>query len=66
MALDAIKTMVDTIQNVTPRTPRSACRSRTSAQAEDVVASGYDFTEPLLTSQRKLAPTRCREGHRPA
>jgi hypothetical protein len=56
MALDAIKTMVDTIQNITPKVPSvSVPFADRLPKPEDVVASGYDFAEQLLTSQRKFA-----------
>src|SRR5690349_24811157 len=56
IALDAIRTMVDTIQTITPKVPSVdlpfADRLPTP---EDVVASGYDFAEQLLAIQRKFA-----------
>jgi hypothetical protein len=56
MALDAIKTMVDTIQNITPKVPSvSVPFADRLPKPEDVVASGYDFAQQLLTSQRKFA-----------
>jgi len=56
VALDAIKTMVDTIQNITPKVPSvSLPFADRPPKPEDVVASGYDFAEQLLTSQRKFA-----------
>jgi len=56
MALDAIKTMVDTIQNITPKVPSvNMPFADRLPKPEDVVASGYDFAEQLLTSQRKFA-----------
>ena len=56
VALDAIKTMVDTIQNITPKVPSvSMPFADRLPKPEAVVASGYDFAEQLLTSQRKFA-----------
>jgi len=56
VALDAIKTMVDTIQNITPKVPSvSVPFADRLPKPEDLVASGYDFAEQLLTSQRKFA-----------
>jgi len=56
VALDAIKTMVDTIQNITPKVPSvSVPFADRLPKPEDVVANGYDFAEQLLTSQRKFA-----------
>ena len=56
VALDAIKTMVDTIQNITPKVPSvSVPFADRLPKPEAVVASGYDFAEQLLTSQRKFA-----------
>ena len=56
MALEAIKTMVDTIQNITPKIPSVDLPfSDKLPTPHDIVASGYDFAEKLLTSQRKFA-----------
>ena len=56
IALDTIKTMVDTIQNITPKVPSvNMPFADRLPKPEDVVASGYDFAEQLLTSQRKFA-----------
>ena len=56
VALDAIKTMVDTIQNITPKVPSvNVPFADRLPKPEDVVASGYEFAEQLLTSQRKFA-----------
>ena len=56
IALDAIKTMVDTIQNITPRIPSVDMPiADRLPKPQDVVASSYDFAEQLLTSQRKFA-----------
>jgi hypothetical protein len=56
VALDAIKTLVDTIQNITPKVPSvNVPFADRLPKPEDVVASGYNFAEQLLTSQRKFA-----------
>jgi hypothetical protein len=56
IALDAIRTMVDTIQGITPKIPSvSLPFAEKLPKPADVVASGYDFAEQLLTSQRKFA-----------
>jgi len=56
VALDAIKTMVDAIQNVTPNIPSvDVPFADRLPKPQEVVASGYDFAERLLTSQRKFA-----------
>ena len=56
MALEAIKTMVDTVQNITPKVPSvNVPFADKLPKPQDVVASGYDFAEQLLTNQRKFA-----------
>ena len=56
IALDTIKTMVDTIQNITPKVPSvNMPFADRLPKPEDVVASSYEFAEQLLTSQRKFA-----------
>ncbi len=56
MALDAIKKMVDTAQAITPKIPSVDMPfADRMPKPQDVVASGYDFAEKLLTSQRKFA-----------
>jgi hypothetical protein len=56
MALDAIKSMVDSIQTITPKIPTvDVPFSDKLPKPQDIVASGYDFAEKLLTSQRKFA-----------
>jgi hypothetical protein len=56
IALDAIKTMVDTVQNITPRIPSvSLPFADKLPKPQDVVAGSYDFAEQLLASQRKFA-----------
>ena len=56
IALDAIKTTVETIQNITPKIPSvDVPFADRLPKPQDVVASSYDFAEQLLTSQRKFA-----------
>ena len=56
IALDAIKSMVDTVQTITPKIPTvDVPFSDKLPTPQDIVASGYDFAEKLLTSQRKFA-----------
>jgi hypothetical protein len=56
MTLDALKTLVDTIQNITPKIPSiNVPFADQLPKPQDVVASSYDFAEQLLTSQRKFA-----------
>ena len=56
IALDAIRTMVDTIQTITPKVPSVDLPFADKLpKPQDVVASGYDFAEKLLSSQRKFA-----------
>jgi hypothetical protein len=56
MALEAIKTMVDSVQTITPKIPSVDMPfADRMPKPQDVVASGYDFAEKLLTSQRKFA-----------
>ena len=56
IALDAIKTMVDTVQTITPKIPAiDVPFAEKLPKPQDVVAGGYDFAEKLLTSQRKFA-----------
>ena len=56
IALEAIKTMVDTIQNITPKVPSVDLPFADKLpKPQEVVASGYDFAEKLLSSQRKFA-----------
>ena len=56
IALDAIKTVVDTVQSITPKIPSVGLPfAEKLPKPQDVVASGYDFAEQLLTSQRKFA-----------
>ena len=56
MALDAIKSMVDTVQTITPKIPAvDVPFARKLPRPQDVVASGYDSAEKLLSSQRKFA-----------
>ena len=56
MALDAIKSMVDTVQTITPKIPAvDVPFTDRLPKPQDVVASGYDFAQKLLSSQRKFA-----------
>jgi len=56
IALEAIKTMVDTIQNITPKVPSVDLPFADKLpKPQEVVANGYDFAEKLLVSQRKFA-----------
>jgi hypothetical protein len=56
IALDAIRTAVDTVQSISPKIPSvSLPFAEKLPKPEDVVASSYDFAEQLLTSQRKFA-----------
>ena len=56
MALDAIKSMVDTVQTITPKIPSvDVPFAEKLPKPQDIVASGYDFAEKLLSSQRKFA-----------
>ena len=56
IALDAIKTMVDTVQTITPKIPAvDLPLAEKLPKPHDVVAGSYEFAEKLLTSQRKFA-----------
>jgi len=56
IALEAIKTMVDTVQTITPKIPAVDLPfADRLPKPQDVVASGYDFAEKLLSNQRKFA-----------
>lgn len=56
IALEAIKTMVDTVHTITPKIPSvSMPFADRLPKPHDVVASSYDFAEQLLSSQRKFA-----------
>ena len=55
MALDAIKSMVDTVQTITPKIPAvDVPFADRLPKPQDVVANGYDFAQKLLSSQRKF------------
>ncbi len=56
IALDALKTLVETIQFVTPAMPavRVPLADRLPT-AHEVVAAGNDFAEHLLANQRQFA-----------
>ena len=54
--IDAIKSMVDTVQTITPRIPAvDVPFAGKLPKPEEVVASAYDFAEQLLASQRRFA-----------
>ena len=56
IALDAIKSIVDTVQTITPKIPAvDVPFVDRLPKPHDVVAGGYDFAEQLLASQRKFA-----------
>ena|SRR2546430_1393779 len=56
IALDAIKTTVETIQNITPKIPSVDVPGADKLpKPEEIVASAYDFAEQLLKSQRQFA-----------
>ena len=56
MALDVIKSMVDSVQTITPKIPSvDVPFADRLPKPQDVVASGYDFAEKLLSSQRQFA-----------
>jgi hypothetical protein len=58
IALDALKTWVETVQSVTQSLPSIPSVSLPLADRlpnpHEVVASGYDFAEQILTNQRKF------------
>ena len=56
IALDAIKSIVDTVQTITPKIPAvDVPFADKLPKPEEVVASAYDFAEQLLASQRRFA-----------
>ncbi len=56
MALDAIKTIVETVQTITPKMPAVDMPFADKLpKPADLVAGGYDFAEQLLSHQRKFA-----------
>jgi hypothetical protein len=58
MTIDALKTWVETVQSVTQSLPSIPSVSLPLADRlpnpHEVVASGYDFVEQILSSQRKF------------
>jgi hypothetical protein len=61
MTIDALKTWVETVQSLTASLPSLPSLPSVSLPLADrlpnpheVVASGYDFAEQILTSQRKF------------
>ena len=59
MTIDALKSWVETVQSVTQSLPSIPSVSLPLAdrlpKPQDVVSSGYDFAEQILTNQRKFA-----------
>ena len=56
IALDAIKSIVDTAATITPKIPTVDLPfADRLPKPQDVVAGGYDFAEKLLSSQRTFA-----------
>jgi hypothetical protein len=56
IALDAIKSIVDTAATITQKIPAVDLPfAGRLPKPHDVVASGYDFAEKLLSSQRTFA-----------
>ena len=56
IALDTIKTIVDSVQTITPNIPAlDVPFADRLPKPQQVVASGYDFAEKLLVSQRQFA-----------
>ena len=56
IALDAIKSIVDTAATITPKIPSvDVPFADRLPKPQDVVASAYDFAEQLLASQRRFA-----------
>ena len=59
MTIDALKSWVETVQSVTQSLPSIPTVSLPLAdrlpKPQDVVSSGYDFAEQILTNQRKFA-----------
>ena len=56
IALDAIKSIVDSVQTITPKIPAvDVPFADKLPKPQDVVAGGYDFAEKLLSNQRQFA-----------
>ena len=56
IALDALKTWVETVQSVTPKIPSvSLPLADRLPKPHEVVASGYKFAEQVLGDQKKFA-----------
>jgi hypothetical protein len=56
IALDTLKTVVDTIASITPTIPSvDLSFAEKLPKPEEFVASSYDFAQQWLTSQRKFA-----------
>ena len=52
--VEAVKTWVETVRAVTPKVPAVPLADKLP-KPQDVVASGYDFAEKLLSGQRQFA-----------
>ncbi len=56
IALDALKTWVETVQSITPSVPSvSLPGADRLPDPHEVVSRGYDFAEQILSTQRKFA-----------
>ena len=56
MTLDALKALVDTVQNITPKIPSiNVPFADQLPKPQDVVAGRYDFAEQLLRRPAKFA-----------
>jgi hypothetical protein len=56
IALDALKSWVETVQAITPPIPSvSLPLADRLPSPHDIVARGYEFAEQLLSNQRKFA-----------
>jgi hypothetical protein len=56
IALDALKTWVETIQSITPSIPSvSLPLADRLPKPHEVVSRGYEFAEQIISNQRKFA-----------
>jgi hypothetical protein len=56
IALDALKTWVETVQAITPKVPNvNLPLADKLPNAHEVVSSGYKFAEEILANQKKFA-----------
>jgi len=56
IALDALKTWVETVQSITPSIPSvSLPLADRLPKPHEVVSRGYEFAEQILSNQRKFA-----------